>query len=48
MDIYIKKAMGIEFAKTINAELRLLPVMGYYPHLQDAEQIVQEIRASFQ
>jgi pimeloyl-ACP methyl ester carboxylesterase len=46
-DIYIKKEMGIEFAEKVNAELNLLPDIGHYPHLQDPEQAVEEIRASF-
>nr|WP_299505975.1 alpha/beta hydrolase [uncultured Rhizobium sp.] len=46
-DTYIKKEMGIEFARKANAELNLLPGIGHYPHLQDPERTVEEIRASF-
>ncbi len=46
-DVYIGKAMGIEFAGRIGAELTLLPGIAHYPHLQDPEQVVKEVRASF-
>ncbi|PVE21533.1 alpha/beta hydrolase [Microvirga sp. KLBC 81] len=46
-DIYIKKEMGIEFAQKINADIRLLPDIGHYPHLQSPKQAIEEIRASF-
>lgn len=46
-DVYIDKAMGIEFARRIGAELTLLPGTGHFPHLQDPEQAVKEVRASF-
>jgi pimeloyl-ACP methyl ester carboxylesterase len=46
-DLYIKKAMGIEFADRVNAELTLLPGIGHYPHLQNPKHAIDEIRASF-
>lgn len=46
-DIYINKDMGVEFAKRAKADLSLLPGIGHYPHLQDPEQTIAEIRASF-
>jgi pimeloyl-ACP methyl ester carboxylesterase len=47
-DIYIKKEMGIEFAQKINADIRILPDIGHYAHLQSPKQAIEEIRASFQ
>jgi pimeloyl-ACP methyl ester carboxylesterase len=46
-DIYIKKEMGIEFAQKINADIRILPDVGHYVHLQSPKEAIQEIRASF-
>ena len=46
-DLYIRKEMGIEFAKTIHAELKLLPGIGHFPHLQNPEQTIDEVRAAF-
>jgi pimeloyl-ACP methyl ester carboxylesterase len=46
-DIYIKKEMGIEFAQKINADIRILPDIGHYAHLQSPELVIEEIRASF-
>ena len=45
-DIYIKKEMGAELAQRIHAELKLLPGIGHYAHLQSPEQTVGEIRAT--
>jgi pimeloyl-ACP methyl ester carboxylesterase len=45
-DIYIKKEMGAELAGRIHAELKLLPGIGHYAHLQSPNQTVSEIRAS--
>lgn len=45
-DLYIKKEMGIEFAKRINANLKILPGIGHYPHLQAPKETIEEIRAS--
>lgn len=47
-DLYIKKEMGLEFAEKINVEINLLPGIGHYPHLQDPQQVIAEIRSSFQ
>jgi pimeloyl-ACP methyl ester carboxylesterase len=46
-DLYIKKEMGIELADRIQAELKLLPGVGHYPHLQAQNRTIEEIRASF-
>ncbi|MDI7864648.1 alpha/beta hydrolase [Rhizobiaceae bacterium n13] len=46
-DIYIDRNLGVEFAERINAELKLLPGIGHYPHLQAPDQTIEEIRASF-
>ncbi|MNT96478.1 hypothetical protein D3C72_2385820 [compost metagenome] len=46
-DIYINKDMGIEFAEKAHAAFTLLHGVGHYPHLQDPQQTVAEIRASF-
>jgi pimeloyl-ACP methyl ester carboxylesterase len=46
-DIYIKADMGLEFAKRTNTELRVLPGLGHYPHLQSPRQTIDEIRALF-
>ena len=46
-DIYIRKEMGVEFAKKTNTELRVLSGVGHYPHLQSPRQTIDEIRASF-
>jgi pimeloyl-ACP methyl ester carboxylesterase len=46
-DTYIKKEMGIELAQKINADIRLLPDIGHYAHLQSPKQAIEEIRASF-
>lgn len=45
-DIYISKDMGAEFARAAKAELKLLPGIGHYPHLQDPAGTVAEIRAA--
>ncbi len=47
-DNLIKKEMGIEFAQRINANIRILPGVGHYAHLQSPELVIEEIRASFQ
>jgi pimeloyl-ACP methyl ester carboxylesterase len=46
-DLYIKKEMGIELADRISAELTLLPGIGHYPHLQNPQQTIDEVRAAF-
>lgn len=46
-DLYIKKEMGAEFAERVHAPLALLIGVGHYPHLQNPEQTIEEVRASF-
>ncbi|MGR9129178.1 MULTISPECIES: alpha/beta fold hydrolase [Rhizobium] len=46
-DIYIAREMGIEFAGKIGAKVDILSGIGHFPHLQNPEQTVEEIRASF-
>ncbi|MGR9372689.1 alpha/beta fold hydrolase [Rhizobium leguminosarum] len=46
-DIYIAREMGIEFAGKIGARVDILSGIGHFPHLQNPEQTVEEIRASF-
>jgi len=46
-DIYISKGMGVELARRIGAPLAVLPQVGHYPHLQQPQQAVREIRAAF-
>lgn len=46
-DLYIRKEMGAELAKRIDAKLDILGGLGHYPHLQKPEQTVEEVRASF-
>ncbi|MCK1537521.1 MULTISPECIES: alpha/beta hydrolase [unclassified Bradyrhizobium] len=46
-DLYISKQSGVEFADRVHAELTVLPGIGHYPHLQDPQRTVAEVRASF-
>ncbi|MCC8954795.1 alpha/beta hydrolase [Bradyrhizobium sp. Pear77] len=46
-DLYINKAMGVEFAARLHAELTLLPGMGHFPHLQNPTLAIDEVRAAF-
>ena len=46
-DLYIAKQMGAEFAARIGVELKLLPGIGHYPHLQDPQRVADEVRAAF-
>lgn len=46
-DLYIRKEMGAELAKRIDAKLDIFGGLGHYPHLQKPEQTVEEVRASF-
>jgi pimeloyl-ACP methyl ester carboxylesterase len=46
-DLYINQAMAVEFSEKANVELSTLPGIGHYPHLQDRERTIEEIRASF-
>jgi pimeloyl-ACP methyl ester carboxylesterase len=43
----LQKEMGKELAERIGAELSIFPNIGHYPHLQDLERTVEEVRASF-
>ncbi len=45
-DIYIKPEMGAELALRIHAEMKLLPGIGHYAHLQAPDETVSEIRAT--
>jgi pimeloyl-ACP methyl ester carboxylesterase len=46
-DFYIKKEMGIEFARKIDAPLDVLPGIGHYPHLQIPRRTIEEIHSAF-
>ena len=46
-DVFIRKEMGIELARRLNADLTVLAGIGHYPHLQAPDRTVEEIRASF-
>jgi pimeloyl-ACP methyl ester carboxylesterase len=46
-DIYIDKAMGIELASRGGMKLEILPGLGHFPHLQDPQRTVDEVRAAF-
>ncbi len=46
-DLYIDQAMAVEFSEDAKVELTVLPGIGHYPHLQDRDRTVEEIRASF-
>jgi len=46
-DIYIQHAMGAEFATSAGLEFEVLTGIGHYPHLQDRQRTVMEVRASF-
>jgi len=46
-DLYINKAMGIEFAERVRAKLTLLPGIGHFPHLQNPMLAVDEVRDAF-
>lgn len=46
-DIYIDGKMGEEFSVRAGAPLTILPGLGHYPHLQDPQQTLGEIRAAF-
>jgi len=45
-DPFIRREMGIELAVRIGTEVKLLPGIGHYPHLQAPDQAVAEIRAA--
>ncbi|KAI3601727.1 hypothetical protein D8I24_3512 [Cupriavidus necator H850] len=46
-DIYIRKEMGEELASRAHLNLKLLPGIGHYPHLQDKAATISEVRAAF-
>lgn len=46
-DFYIKKEMGIEFARKVDAPLDVLPGIGHYPHLQIPRRTIEEIHSAF-
>ncbi|MDI9240162.1 alpha/beta hydrolase [Lysobacter sp. LF1] len=45
-DLYIRPDMGVEFAKKAGVEIDVLPGIGHFPHLQDPQRTVREVRAS--
>jgi pimeloyl-ACP methyl ester carboxylesterase len=45
-DPYIRKEMGEELARRIHVDLKLLPGIGHYAHLQAPAEVATEIRAS--
>lgn len=45
-DLYIDKGMGAEFAERTGAEFAALPGIGHYPHLQNPQGTIEEIRAA--
>jgi pimeloyl-ACP methyl ester carboxylesterase len=47
LDPYIKKAMGEELAERLGVEFKGLAGIGHYPHNQDPELVIAEIRESF-
>lgn len=46
-DLYIRKEMGVELAGRIRAMLSILTGIGHYPHLQNPQHVIDEVRASF-
>lgn len=46
-DFYIKKEMGVELAERLQVELKLLPGIGHYAHLQAPQLTINEIRAAY-
>ncbi|UNK49032.1 alpha/beta hydrolase [Lysobacter sp. S4-A87] len=46
-DLYIKQDMAVEFSQKANLPFAVLPGIGHYPHLQDRNRTIEEIRASF-
>lgn len=43
-DLYIRPEMGAELAQRTGAGLTILPDVGHYPHLQDPQRVIEEIR----
>ena len=46
-DIYIDKAMGVEFAVRADSKISILPGIGHYPHLQHPRHTATEIRSAY-
>jgi len=46
-DLYIRPDMGEEFARKAGLELDVLPDIGHFPHLQDPQRTVREVRQAF-
>lgn len=46
-DIYIDKAMGVEFAARVDSKSNILPGIGHYPHLQNPRHTTTEIRSAY-
>lgn len=46
-DLYIDPAMGREFAQKAGLPIQVLPGVGHFPHLQDPQRTVREVRACF-
>lgn len=47
-DPYIRKEMGEELASRARLRLKVLPDTGHYPHLQDRDATITEVRAAFE
>jgi pimeloyl-ACP methyl ester carboxylesterase len=45
-DFYIQKGMGIEFADKAHLDITIFPRLGHYPHLQDPDRTIEEIRTA--
>lgn len=45
-DIYINKAIGVEFAAKTNSNISVLPGIGHYPHLQNPRRTAAKIRSA--
>lgn len=45
-DLYITQGMATEFSEKAKLELTVLPGIGHYPHLQDRERTIEDIRAA--
>jgi pimeloyl-ACP methyl ester carboxylesterase len=46
-DIYIRKEMGEELAGRAGLDIKVLPGLGHYPHLQDKAATISEVQAAF-
>ncbi|MCG2668294.1 alpha/beta hydrolase [Bradyrhizobium sp. CCBAU 11434] len=47
-DFFINKEMGVELAKRLGTQLKLLRGIGHYPHLQNPKLVAGEIRTEFE